>query len=163
SQQVGDLLCYLRALANPLDELALYGTLASPLVGLSSDALALLARAARARGSGQVWAAVQGAEEQLIDRLPSGDRRALATFRDRFRGGGAGRGAGPDSQLARGGGGGGFLPGARAGAGWGRAAAGEGAQAAAPGPPLRGSEGRDVRGFLDLADQLREAGNGAEP
>ena len=31
SQQVGDLLCYLRALANPLDELALYGTLASPL------------------------------------------------------------------------------------------------------------------------------------
>ena len=49
-QQVGDLLAYLRALANPLDELALYGVLASPLVGLSSDALALLARAARERG-----------------------------------------------------------------------------------------------------------------
>ncbi len=36
-QQVGDLLAWLRALANPLDELALYSVLASPLVGLSSD------------------------------------------------------------------------------------------------------------------------------
>ena len=44
-QQIGDLLAYLRALANPLDELALYGALASPLVGL----LARLPRAARAR------------------------------------------------------------------------------------------------------------------
>ena len=44
-QQVGDLLAYLRALANPLDELALYGTLASPLVGVSSDGLALLGAA----------------------------------------------------------------------------------------------------------------------
>ena len=43
AQQVGDLLAYLRTLANPLDELALYGTLASPLVGVSSDGLALLA------------------------------------------------------------------------------------------------------------------------
>ncbi|HEY8303352.1 MAG TPA: UvrD-helicase domain-containing protein [Solirubrobacteraceae bacterium] len=47
-QQVGDLLAWLRALTNPLDELALYSTLASPLVGLSSDGLALIARAARA-------------------------------------------------------------------------------------------------------------------
>ncbi len=53
SQQVGDLLAYLRALANPLDELALYATLASPLVGLSSDGLALLARAAEARAHGR--------------------------------------------------------------------------------------------------------------
>ena len=44
-QQVGDLVAYLRALANPLDELALYGTLASPLVGVSSDGLALRAPA----------------------------------------------------------------------------------------------------------------------
>jgi ATP-dependent helicase/nuclease subunit A len=53
-QQVGDLLAYLRALANPLDELALYGTLASPLVGVSSDGLALLGRAAQASKRG-VW------------------------------------------------------------------------------------------------------------
>ncbi len=56
-QEVGDLLAYLRALANPLDEPALYGTLASPLVGCSSDALALLARAAGAAKLG-VWATV---------------------------------------------------------------------------------------------------------
>ncbi len=58
-QQVGDLLAWLRALANPLDELALYSVLASPLVGLSSDGLALLALHARAVGSG-VWAAIAG-------------------------------------------------------------------------------------------------------
>jgi ATP-dependent helicase/nuclease subunit A len=46
-QQVLDLCAYLGALANPRDELALFGLLASPLVGLSSDALAVLARAAK--------------------------------------------------------------------------------------------------------------------
>jgi ATP-dependent helicase/nuclease subunit A len=56
-QQVGDLLAYLRALANPLDELALYGTLASPLFGVSSDGLALLGRAAKASKRG-VWETV---------------------------------------------------------------------------------------------------------
>ena len=51
-QQIGDLLAWLRALANPLDELALYSTLASPLVGLSSDGLALLARVVESAGTG---------------------------------------------------------------------------------------------------------------
>ncbi|MFI5038258.1 MAG: UvrD-helicase domain-containing protein, partial [Solirubrobacterales bacterium] len=83
-QQVGDLLAYLRALANPLDELALYATLASPLVGLSSDGLVLLARAARARGNGRVWATVQAGAEELYSRLRAGDRDALVTFRERF-------------------------------------------------------------------------------
>lgn len=46
-QQVLDLCAYLGALANPRDELALFGLLASPLVGLSSDALAVLARAVK--------------------------------------------------------------------------------------------------------------------
>jgi ATP-dependent exoDNAse (exonuclease V) beta subunit len=46
-QQVRDLVAYLRALANPLDEEALYGALASPLAGCSLDSLALVARAAR--------------------------------------------------------------------------------------------------------------------
>ncbi len=53
-QEVADLLAYLRALADPGDELALYGVLAAPPVGLSSDSLALLARAARERECG-VW------------------------------------------------------------------------------------------------------------
>jgi ATP-dependent helicase/nuclease subunit A len=57
-QEVGDLLAYLRALANPLDEQALYGTLASPLVGCSNDALALLARAA-GTAKLSVWAALE--------------------------------------------------------------------------------------------------------
>jgi ATP-dependent helicase/nuclease subunit A len=49
-QQVGDLLAYLRLLANPLDELAVYSTLASPLVGISSDGLAHLSRVMRKHG-----------------------------------------------------------------------------------------------------------------
>jgi ATP-dependent exoDNAse (exonuclease V) beta subunit len=80
-QQVGDLLMYLRALANPLDELAVYATLASPLVGCSSDGLALLARAAHGAKRG-VWEMTGHVD--LLDRLPVGDRTALAAFRDRF-------------------------------------------------------------------------------
>ncbi len=57
-QQVGDLLAWLRTLANPLDELALYSTLASPLVGLSSDGLALLAGVARERHCG-IWQVIE--------------------------------------------------------------------------------------------------------
>jgi ATP-dependent helicase/nuclease subunit A len=53
-QEVADLLAHLRVLADQADELALYGVLAAPPVGLSSDALALLARAARERECG-VW------------------------------------------------------------------------------------------------------------
>jgi ATP-dependent exoDNAse (exonuclease V) beta subunit len=57
-QEVADLLAHLRALADPGDELALYGVLAAPPVGLCSDALALLARAARERERG-VWDVVR--------------------------------------------------------------------------------------------------------
>ena len=46
--QVVDMVNYLRALANPRDEEALYGVLASPLVGVSLDALVVLGAAARA-------------------------------------------------------------------------------------------------------------------
>jgi ATP-dependent helicase/nuclease subunit A len=49
-QQVGDLRAYLAALANPLDDLALYTALASPIGGLSLDALVVLRTAARAAG-----------------------------------------------------------------------------------------------------------------
>ena len=45
--QVVDLVAYLRALANPRDEESLYGVLASPLVGVSLDALVVLAAASR--------------------------------------------------------------------------------------------------------------------
>jgi ATP-dependent helicase/nuclease subunit A len=92
-QQVLDLCAYLGALANPRDELALLGLLASPLVGLSADGLAILARTAR---PGARWDALTsafpppsgGGEEDdgpaspssWRDLLPDADRDALANF-----------------------------------------------------------------------------------
>ncbi|HTA35766.1 MAG TPA: UvrD-helicase domain-containing protein [Solirubrobacteraceae bacterium] len=99
-QQIGDLLAYLRALANPLDEEALYGVLASPLAGCSRDCLALLAlnaqavrrsvweTAVEAVANGQGGLPVQGNQdgpggrdddgERLLTRFAEHDRAALA-------------------------------------------------------------------------------------
>ena len=163
SQQVGDLICYLRALANPLDELALYGTLASPLVGVSSDALALLARAARGPGGGRVWDTVRGADQQLIDRLPAGDGQALAAFRERFRSERLSAARHTISQL---------LERAIVASGyrehvlaldWGERRLANVHKLLRLARRFEASEGRDLRGFLDMADQLGENGNGAEP
>jgi ATP-dependent helicase/nuclease subunit A len=60
-QQIRDLCHLLAALANPRDEEALLGLLASPMVGLSSDALALLALSARERGAPGAQPAPDGA------------------------------------------------------------------------------------------------------
>ncbi len=78
-QQIGDLIAYLRALANPLDEEALYGMLASPLGGCSRDCLALIARAAQGahRGAWETALAAATGEGQLAARLAPGDRDAL--------------------------------------------------------------------------------------
>ena len=59
-QPVRDGIAYLAALANPLDEEALLGVLASPFCGVGADALILLADAGRAIGGG-VWAALRAA------------------------------------------------------------------------------------------------------
>ena len=56
--EIVDLVAYLRALANPLDALALYGVLASPLCGCSPDVLVELALRARERES-SVWEALE--------------------------------------------------------------------------------------------------------
>jgi ATP-dependent exoDNAse (exonuclease V) beta subunit len=82
-QQVGDLLAWLRALANPLDEVALYSTLASPLVGISSDGLALLALRARRDRAG-LWATLTAADEELYAQLPATDREHLWRFVEIF-------------------------------------------------------------------------------
>jgi ATP-dependent helicase/nuclease subunit A len=95
-QQVLDLCAYLGALANPRDELALLGLLASPLVGLSADGLAILARTAR---PGTRWDALaaafaprsEGGEEDgrpssFRDLLPDADRDALVNFCPWFAG-----------------------------------------------------------------------------
>ena len=74
-RQVQDLCCYLGALANPRDEAALLGLLASPLVGASSDALALLALAARER-RGALWDAL----DDPATRVPAADHERLRAF-----------------------------------------------------------------------------------
>ncbi|HEV2811759.1 MAG TPA: PD-(D/E)XK nuclease family protein, partial [Solirubrobacteraceae bacterium] len=82
-QVVRDLCAWLAALANPRDEEQLYGVLASPLVGLSTDALALVAQIGQKGGA---WRAI---EEGRVDAVlasdrASGDRERLAAFRERF-------------------------------------------------------------------------------
>jgi ATP-dependent helicase/nuclease subunit A len=77
-QQVADLLAYLRLLHNRYDDKALLSVLASPFVGMSNDALALLRRAASKR---PLFA---GLERTLPPGLSSRDERLLLAFRQRF-------------------------------------------------------------------------------
>jgi ATP-dependent helicase/nuclease subunit A len=70
-QQVLDLTSYVAALVNPRDEEALLAVLASPIVGVSSDTLALLGRAAKA-SAGRMW------DELATVQCPDSDR--LVTF-----------------------------------------------------------------------------------
>ena len=83
-QEVADLLAYLRALADPGDELALYGVLSAPPVGLSSDALALLARAARELECG-VWEVARHPDARAAgvgagNPLPTGESERAAKY-----------------------------------------------------------------------------------
>jgi ATP-dependent helicase/nuclease subunit A len=82
-QQVIDLLAYLRALANPLDELALYGALAGPLAGISSDGLVLIARTAQTRRE-PAWNTLGDGSAELDERLREDDRERLRAFLGRF-------------------------------------------------------------------------------
>jgi ATP-dependent helicase/nuclease subunit A len=78
-QQIRDLCHLLAALANPRDEEALLGLLASPMVGLSSDALALLALNARERGA-PLW---EAANDPALTLSPE-DAERLTAFRAWF-------------------------------------------------------------------------------
>ena len=77
-QQVADLLAYLRLLQNRYDDRALLSVLASPFVGLSNDALALLRRAASKR---PLFA---GLERTVPPGLAQRDERLLLAFRQRY-------------------------------------------------------------------------------
>jgi ATP-dependent helicase/nuclease subunit A len=77
-QQVADLRHWLSALANPLDELALYSVLASPLAGLSLDAVALVGLEARRARRDPWW--LLSEPNGLMDLLPADDRRRVAAF-----------------------------------------------------------------------------------
>jgi ATP-dependent helicase/nuclease subunit A len=76
-QQVVDLLAYLRLLQNRYDDTALATVLASPLVGVSNDALVLLRRAAGRRPL------FSGLERSLPPELDDRDERLLRAFRQR--------------------------------------------------------------------------------
>ncbi|HET8605827.1 MAG TPA: 3'-5' exonuclease, partial [Gaiellaceae bacterium] len=77
-QQVADLLAYLRLLHNRYDDRALLAVLASPFVGVSNDALALIRRVASRRPL------FSGIEHALPPTLSERDMRLLRAFRQRF-------------------------------------------------------------------------------
>jgi ATP-dependent helicase/nuclease subunit A len=96
-QQVADLRHWLSALANPLDELAVYSVLASPLVGLSLDAVALIGLHANRLHRDPLWLLEEafappasgngsgGDEPALPELLAEGDRRRVTSFLERVR------------------------------------------------------------------------------
>ena len=77
-QQVVDVLAYLRLLQNRYDDRALLTVLASPLVGVSNDALVLVRRAAPKRPL------FTGIEMKLPPALADDDERLLRAFRQRY-------------------------------------------------------------------------------
>jgi ATP-dependent exoDNAse (exonuclease V) beta subunit len=77
-QQVVDMLMYLRLLQNRYDDEALLAVLASPFVGVSNDALALIRRVASRRPL------FGGIEHALPPGLDERDERLLKAFRQRY-------------------------------------------------------------------------------
>ena len=159
-QQVGDLLAYLRALANPLDEEALYATLASPLAGVSLDGLALLARTAR-EGRRGAWEVALDADG--VAGLSDSDRRLLTTSCARLQAERAAASRRTVSQLL-----------VRAidasgyrehvlGLEWGQRRLANVHKLLRLARRFEASEGRDLRGFLDHVAHLRDAQSSAEP
>jgi ATP-dependent exoDNAse (exonuclease V) beta subunit len=163
-QQIGDLVSYLRALANPLDEEALYGALASPLGGCSRDGLALLADAARETGRG-AWAAALGTaagEGALAGRLAPADREALCGFCERLAAERTGAARRTISELivraieASG------YRGHVLGLDWGERRLANVHKLLRLARRFEAEEGRDLRGFLDHVERLKDA-TGVEP
>jgi ATP-dependent helicase/nuclease subunit A len=64
-QEIGDLAAYMQALANPRDELALYGVLASPLCGADSDGLVALALHPRDRQT-PLWGSLEAVDVPAV-------------------------------------------------------------------------------------------------
>lgn len=159
---VGDLIAYMRALANPYDELSLYGALASPLCGLSRDALALLSAAAREQGqAGRLWDTLL--HDQAGPRLDPSDALRLEGFlallqAQRRRAARAGvaelmleavQASGYGELLLRLDGGARRLANVR--------------KLIGIASELERSEGRDLRAFLDYVEHLMGSGRAAEP
>ena len=150
-QQVADLRAYLAALANPLDELALYSVLASPLGGVSLDGLVVLSGIARDNRF-DLWRTVRalGAGEVDVRALPTADVQALGAFAGRFT---ADREAAPRIALEA------LIDQAVTGSGYDRAVlampAGDRRMANVRklmrmAREYEADEGRDLRGFIDF-------------
>jgi len=86
-QQVADVCALLATIANPLDDHALFGALASPACGVAPDTLWLLRRAAGKRR--HVWPAVERAagageaelaEPERLEGIPDSERELLSRF-----------------------------------------------------------------------------------
>jgi ATP-dependent helicase/nuclease subunit A len=80
--QVIDMVSYLEALANPRAEEAVFTVLVSPLVGVSADALVVLASVARSRAS-DPWRVLRE-PDGAFDGLGEGDRDLLGRFANLF-------------------------------------------------------------------------------
>jgi ATP-dependent helicase/nuclease subunit A len=163
-QQVGDLLAYLRALANPLDEEALYSTLAGPLAGVSLDGLALLARVARESRRG-VWEIALAASEPKGPPVGLSERDGvlLAAFCARLR---SERSAASRRTISQ------LLVRAIDAAGyrehvlglqWGQRRLANIHKLLRLAVRFEVAEGRDLRAFLDHVAHLRDAHSSAEP
>jgi ATP-dependent helicase/nuclease subunit A len=170
-QQVSDLRAYLATLANPLDELALCNLLASPLVGASIDALALVRMHGREQRRGP-WRVLEDAFRPggdgsggLLASLPERDVRRIGRFVEWF---GPERRAAPRLSLET------VLDRAVTRSGYDRRVL------ALPGGERRlanvrklmrlareyeGERGRDIRGFIDYVDEreLLQAREGEAP
>src|SRR5262249_52442312 len=81
AREVQDLVAWLALVGNPYDEPRLWEVLASPLVGVSSDALVLVKAAARAADR-DPWSAL--ADALAGWRGSEDDRTRLAAFRERL-------------------------------------------------------------------------------
>ena len=98
-REVQDVVAYLAALANPRDDLRIYEVLASPMVGISSDALTLVGAAARRAG---VPAALV-VQRAVGSRLPTAGAQGMLFDADAARhraGGRAGAGGGGPGRRA---------------------------------------------------------------
>jgi ATP-dependent exoDNAse (exonuclease V) beta subunit len=78
AREVVDLLCLLKVLSNPGDDVSLAAVLRSPFVGLSDDALFWLARHAQENGRAPLIQAIR--EMEQVANLDSKERRLLCRF-----------------------------------------------------------------------------------